>query len=589
MAMFMYAISSLKIMWKYARSATLLKFFEIVLSASMTPLSLFFTQQLINSIAQRLPVNNSILWGTLLISAMFLLSSSNFISGIQNIHMQRKLNEGFTNSVLDKYKKVDYSCFEDSSVQDSLTRMGNAPQEKILEIFLAITRIISSIISIIGLLILFSQISGFLSVIFIVIIALMIWANFKAMDMMNTMFNNQTEDERKLSYYSTLLSAKSSLVELKVFCAIDYIQSLWNEKNKKVLNERVSTTIRSQKYTAITRLIIITWIALVIFSLINGIKDNSLTIGLFASLIGACGGLLGTVEQLSFAFSNVSQQYLNMKHYDIFTKLPEIIENSNSIALNRNIHIKFENVHFTYPKTNKEILKGISFDIYPHERVALVGENGAGKSTIVKLLCRLYAPTQGSILVNGYNLNDLSTKQLQSIFSVIFQDYACYSLSLRENIALGDIQKIDNDREILQALKKGLADDISDTIDVNLGKIENDGIDVSGGQWQRIAISRALLPESSFIILDEPTASLDPIAESEMYTTFSSLLQDKGCVMISHRLASAKMADKIIVINDGIIGETGTHAELLDNHQLYENMWNKQSSWYDGEGKNEDE
>ena len=165
-----------------------------------------------------------------------------------------------------------------------------------------------------------------------------------------------------------------------------------------------------------------------------------------------------------------------------------------------------------------------------------------------------------------------------------------YSLSLRENVAYGDIDQIGNDDAIIKALQQGLSSDVLQelrgNLDANLGKIEEDGVDLSGGQWQRIAISRACLSNSAFVVLDEPTASLDPIAETEMYQAFSALLSQKGCLMISHRLASAKLADIIYVLKDGVIVEKGTHKELMAQKGLYESMFNAQSSWYHSERTN---
>ena len=158
-------------------------------------------------------------------------------------------------------------------------------------------------------------------------------------------------------------------------------------------------------------------------------------------------------------------------------------------------------------------------------------------------------------------------------------------MTLRENIAFGDIEKLNDDKSILNAINKGLATDILNEmpngIDTNLGKLEDDGVDLSGGQWQRVAISRACISDSAFVILDEPTASLDPIAESEMYSAFSEVLKNKGCIMISHRLASAKLADNIIVIHDGIIVEQGTHSALMSMMGLYQSMFTAQIAWYD--------
>ena len=579
---------SIKIIWLNAKISASIKIVQCILAAFLTPLSIFFTQNLIDSIelyaSGAVDVGRVVLYISLLLLSLLFVASNGFFDSIIYISMRRNINKNLTFTVVDKFKRLDYPCFEDKEISDTINRMGGAPHEKILDIFLTTLGTITLLISILGTAIIFIQVSIWFSLVFIVILLPILWFNFKAMDMMNTMFNSQTEQERRLGYLSGLLNGKTSLFELKIFNAIDYIMSKWRNTNKKVLDERVKTTIRSQKYFAASTLLIILWAGFVVFSLIWSIYYSEISIGMFVALIGSAGTILGLSEALSRNFSSLSQQYLEIKHYNIFLSLPEINEKGIPNDVDEP-HIVFDNVHFTYPRTTKPILKGVSFEISPNQRIALVGENGAGKSTVIKLLCKLYKPNSGKITINGISLNDISSSQLKKIFSVVFQDFSNYSLTLRENIAFGDIEKLNDDKSILNAINKGLATDVLNEmpngIDTNLGKLEDDGVDLSGGQWQRVAISRASLPDSAFVILDEPTASLDPIAESEMYSAFSAILKNKGCIMISHRLASAKLADNIIVIHDGVIVEQGTHFELMSEVGLYQSMYTSQSAWYD--------
>lgn len=229
-------------------------------------------------------------------------------------------------------------------------------------------------------------------------------------------------------------------------------------------------------------------------------------------------------------------------------------------------------------------MRDVNMKIDKGERVAFVGENGAGKSTMIKLLLGLYEPTAGHIYIDGVDIRELSDEERRKVFSVIFQDYQSYQLSLRENVALGDISKLHDDAKIKAALDDAGIGELPKTndrgLDLNLGKIYSDGIDVSGGQWQRIAMARSYISDARFVIMDEPTAALDPIAESKMYERFADVLSKRGAIMISHRLASAKMADKIFVLSGGTVAEEGTHEELLKKGGLYHEMWEKQSSWY---------
>lgn len=585
------ALSSVKIILVNAKIPASIKILQCILTAALTPLSIFFTQSLIDSI--KLYVNGAVdmwrvvLYISLLLVSLLFVASNGFFDSIINISMKRNINKNLTSIVVDKFKRMDYPCFEDKEISDTINRIGGAPHEKILNIFLTTIDTITLLFTILGTAVVFIQVSIWFSLAFIVILLPMLWLDFKAMDMMNTMFNSQSAQERRLGYLSGLLNGKTSLLELKIFNAIDYIMSKWKKINKKVLDERVKTTIRSQKYFAVSTLLIILWAGVVVFSLIWSLYHSAISIGIFIALIGSAGTILGLSETLSRNFSNLSQQYLENKHYHTFLSLPEIEEKEiwHNVA---DPHIVFDNVYFTYPKTDKQILKGVSFDISTNQRIALVGENGTGKSTIIKLLCKLYKPDSGKITINGINLNDISSSQLKEIYSVVFQDFSNYSLTLRENIAFGDIEKLNDDKSILNAIKKGLATDVLNEmpngIDTNLGKLEDDGVDLSRGQWQRVAISRACLSDSAFVILDEPTASLDPVAESEMYNAFSAVLKNKGCIMISHRLASAKLADNIIVIHNGTVVEQGAHSTLMSKQGLYQTMFTAQSVWYDIQG-----
>lgn len=301
------------------------------------------------------------------------------------------------------------------------------------------------------------------------------------------------------------------------------------------------------------------------------------------AVIGSAATVLGLSETLSRNFSSLSQQYLEIKHYHTFLSLPEIDEKEKSIDIIKP-HIVFDNVHFTYPKANKPVLKGVSFEISPRQRVAIVGENGAGKSTIIKLLCKLYKPDSGKITINGINLDDIPFSQLKRIYSVVFQHYSSYSLTLRENIAFGDIDKLKDDKAILDAVNKGLATEVLNKmpkgIDTNLGKLEDDGVDLSGGQWQRVAIARACVSDSAFVILDEPTSALDPVVETEILKQFIEIARDKTAVIISHRVGLCKFADKIIVMKDGQICEIGTHDSLINKNGEYKRLYTSQEQWY---------
>ncbi|MEK4043585.1 ABC transporter ATP-binding protein [Paenibacillus sp. FSL H8-0048] len=583
------AIKSIAILYKYAPYLIILKFLQILLLALTTPLTLYITQHLIDSlqgyINNGVPLNQLVQWGAGLVATLLFTANSTFMDSMITLRLRSKLNKDFMEEIVEKFNRIEYSCFEDSKVQDHLNKMGNHPDEKILEVLVQTLTMISQLVSLVSLMAIFLQVSGWFTVAFLIIFTLMVVLNFKAMEMMNGLFTSQSRDERELSYLGGLLSDKRSLLELKVFGAVGYIQSKWKQKSEKVLKERLMTTIKSHRYFAASSFLLLMWIGLVIFELIHGVMDGRVSVGLFVSLVGASGSILGIADDLSLLFSRLSHRCMEIMHYEMFMQLPERQITTVSVHpapadSEPYPFIEFKDVCFTYPGTAEQVLKKVSFTIHQHEHLALVGGNGAGKSTIVKLLVKLYVPDRGEILIHGVPLNQISQENLRNSIGIIFQDYGKYSLTLRENIAFGNIAKIGNDNDLRGALTKAAPDGFLSDLDTALGKIAENGIDLSGGQWQKIATARAYLADCPFMIMDEPTAALDPVAESELYATFRDMMGEKGCLFISHRLASARFADRILVLQDGAIVEDGTHEHLISQKGMYANLWSKQSSWY---------
>lgn len=243
--------------------------------------------------------------------------------------------------------------------------------------------------------------------------------------------------------------------------------------------------------------------------------------------------------------------------------------------------IRFEHVCFTYPCSEKEVLHDINFELDVSQSTAVVGGNGSGKTTIIKLLCGLYQPTSGRILFDDCDLKNLSSSEIGKVIKVVFQDFFQYEMTIRENIGFGNLDRISHDMELQNVLDAVHLEELKRLgLDTPLGKLEPAGIDLSRGQWQRLAVSRIFLNDTGFAVLDEPTASVDPVSEYNMYRLFYSLLKSRGSLMISHRLASAKMADHILVLKNGTIAEQGNHTELMEKQGFYYKLFCKQAEWY---------
>jgi ATP-binding cassette subfamily B protein/ATP-binding cassette subfamily C protein len=283
-----------------------------------------------------------------------------------------------------------------------------------------------------------------------------------------------------------------------------------------------------------------------------------------------------------------------MSEYKIFMDYPDVTnKDGDKIPIWNNKHtIQFNNVSFKYPNRSELILDNINLTITPNQKLSIVGLNGAGKTTFIKLLCRLYDPTEGNITFDGIDIREYDYEEYMKLFSVVFQDFKTFSFTIRENLAFGisDEIKNNNDEQILiekvdKSLEKsGLEERIKSLENgINTAVYKNfdkDGMEFSGGEMQKLAIARAIFKDAPIVILDEPTAALDPVAEYEIYSRFDNLIGEKTSIYISHRLSSCRFCDVIAVFHEGKTVQYGSHDELVKLNGLYTKMWNSQAQYY---------
>ena len=311
------------------------------------------------------------------------------------------------------------------------------------------------------------------------------------------------------------------------------------------------------------------------------------SIGDLTFLAGSFRRLRQLLESLLTGFSQVASQALYLDDlYSFFEVQPKIRSIPNALPVPDPIRsgFVFDNVGFRYEGAERWALRGLSFELHAGEVLALVGENGAGKTTLVKLLARLYDPDEGRILLDGRDLKDYDLGDLRANIGVIFQDYVRYHLTAAENIGVGQIDAMDDLTRIQRAAHKGMADEVVASLgkgyDQVIGRRFKDGVDLSGGQWQKIAIARAYMRDAQVMILDEPTAALDARSEFEVFERFKELSDNKTAVLISHRFSSVRMADRILVLADGKVEASGTHAQLMAQRGRYAELFELQAAGY---------
>ena len=321
--------------------------------------------------------------------------------------------------------------------------------------------------------------------------------------------------------------------------------------------------------------------AALLFRTING----ALTLGELTFLAGALAGCSRQVQAVFSNFTDIAHQALFLSDlFGLFAVKPKICNAVNALPAPRAIRdgFEFRNVSFGYPGSSHLVLKNVNLRIGTGERIAVVGEHGQGKSTLVKLIPRLYEPTSGKILLDGVDLREYDLDSLRREIGVIFQDFVHYDMTARENITLGRIECARDEFRLSEAARKSGAGKIIDSLphgfDQMLGKRFEDGTDLSGGEWQKFALARAYLRDAGILILDEPTAALDALAEYEVFKRFAELTKGKIAVLISHRLSTVRMADRIVVLKDGEIHEEGTHHELIASGGRYASMFELQAA-----------
>ena len=396
----------------------------------------------------------------------------------------------------------------------------------------------------------------------------------------------QTPVKRQLDYLRTLGASKESAKELRLFGLSGFLSGQYEELSNRIYGENTRLARR--------RLWAGAWLSLlstagyygayvyVVYSTIEG----ALTWGSLQFLAGAIAGASTNIQSVFATFASIADQSLFLTDLVEFLRVsPKICSKPDAIPAPRPIRdgFVFDKVTFAYRGRTRPVLNGLDFRLEPGERVALIGENGEGKTTLVKLITRLYDPTAGRILLDGVDLRDYSIEDLQSQTGVIFQDFVRYEMTARENIAVGRIGPMP-DRLLDYAARKSLADQVIGKLpkgyDQLLGLRFEGGADLSGGEWQKIALARAYLRDAQLLILDEPTASLDARSEYEIFQRFAELTRGKSALLISHRFSTVRMTDRIVVLENGRIAEQGNHQTLLSRGGRYALMFELQASSY---------
>ncbi|MBD0351838.1 MAG: ABC transporter ATP-binding protein [Flavisolibacter sp.] len=398
---------------------------------------------------------------------------------------------------------------------------------------------------------------------------------------------SQSQRRRELEYIRSVGASNETAKEVRLFNLSPFFIDRFRSIADKLYTDNKSLGVKRAIWGTFLGLLGTVGYYLAFVYIVMRVVAGALTIGDLTFLIGSIRQLGAVLQTVMKRFSTVSQGAIYLRDfYEFFEIKPKIVASHNPRPFPKPIQegFTFENVSFKYANSNNWANRNLNFTLHAGEKLALVGENGAGKTTLVKLLARLYDPTEGRILLDGYDLREYDLDELRAEIGIIFQDYLRYQMTTSENIAVGNINERENHRLIVNSAKKSLAsaviEKLPDKYEQMLGRYFNSGIELSGGEWQKIALARAYMKNAQLMILDEPTAALDARSEFEVFQRFAELTKDKSAILISHRFSTVRMADRILVLDKGEIIEMGSHEELLKMDGLYASLFELQAMGY---------
>lgn len=521
---------------------------------------------------------------------LLIIAYLNIYQVLTNLVLTRfnlRLDESFRVAIVEKRARLEYRHIENNETWELINRTCGNPVGKLVEGVNLVCDIGRMVINIGSLLVIISQSVWWVSFLIILVSAPLFWIALKAGKTDYEAFKDAAKYERKADYMKGILTGREQVEERTLFGYTAKMNENWYEsfETARQIKMKVSAInfVRMKGSGLLTVAISILIIGILIFPLQSG----KLSLGIFTGLMMAAFNLVQMMSwQLSWLTRSLAQYQEYLKDLSLFSHLTE---REGAVDLPSQLKdfefktLEFRKVDFKYPETERYILKDLSLTLYGKTSYAIVGINGAGKTTFTKLLTGMYDNYEGEILINGKDLRSYTLSELKAIFSVVYQDFAKYQISVEDNIYLGNVLNHTKEK-MLKALKDiELFDKVKELpkgIKTYLGKIKEGGADLSGGQWQRLAIARTLVSEAAIIILDEPTAALDPVAESNVYEMFNHISQGKSSISITHRLGASKLADEIIVIHEGKVVEQGNHEKLMQIKGLYADMFESQRSWY---------
>lgn len=488
--------------------------------------------------------------------------------------------------IINKTAEIELKNLEDPNFYDKLERARRQTNSRV-SLLTNILSQLQDIITVVSLIIALIYFEPWLIILLVLAIIPSFINEIKFSRSSYSLARSWTVERRELDYLRHTGASDVTAKEIKLFGLTSFISERFETLAHKYFLANKKLTVKRTFWGAIFNVLgVLAYYGAYILIIIR-VVGGFLSVGELTFLSGSFNRLRSRLQGMFFRFSRISESALYLKDYFDFLDI-EIykIDDKKLLPLPERIleGFEFRDVSFKYPGAKQNVLSGLSFKLKVGEKLAFVGENGAGKTTLIKLILRFYEPDGGQILLDGIDVRRYVKPDYQQMFGVIFQDFIKYNFTAGENIGVGKVQDLDNVNKIDQAAEMSLADEVVSELefgyDTKMGRQFPGGVDLSGGQWQKIALARAYMKDAKIVVLDEPTSALDARAEYEAFQRFIGLTKGKTAIIISHRFSTVRMADRILVLKHGKVLEIGTHEELLANGKLYQELFMLQAEGY---------
>ncbi len=579
-------IRSLKIVWQSSRIWSLVNAAVVLLKGVMPLLLIFIVQMLVDEVSDVLKGDGyakgveSVYYVLLFAGGVFVLNALlNSLTGIISEKHAFYIDDTVQDSIHACTSKLDFANYDDYNFQNIYYRAINEATYRPKKIYYGFVGLIQNSITLALIAGLLAGLNWMLMIALVLVSVPVVYIRLRYSRKIFSFNREHTEDERSVGYYNRLLTDKAFAKELRAFNLSGLFKKRFEEQKNSLRSKRFRMLKLKTGYELAVQLITAAALIVVFGFIASTAIEGNITQGQMVMYFLAMYRGYSFLQDLLSRISGLYEDGLFLKNFFEFIDFDVIRYEKKNVALfpeKIKEGILIDEVSFKYPNSSRAALKNVSFNINPGETIALVGANGAGKSTLVKLLCGLYRPDEGSICFDGVDLSEIKKDSLAKNVSVVFQDFMLYNVTARENIWFGNVMRSQSDEEISLSAAKSGVDKLIETLpkeyDTVLGTLFKDSEMLSVGEWQRIALSRSFFNDAQLVILDEPTSSLDAFTESQLIQNFKAITKGRTAIIVSHRMSTIHLADRIVVLNERGVAEVGTPAELLAKQGVFYDM-----------------